>query len=211
MKPGGSELIATNISDVKEAASKAISAIMTQQKVQNNLETESKVWLLQTMCRSMEIITISTACPPCTLNVVKHNFCKNEIIIVRNEGSRKMSKLASTIKGIFRSRNRMSKRRSGEATYSSNSNKAPVCWFFQYLLPSWVGFTLRLFMETAPYSSSWLLTHGGKMAAAVPDLRTHHRLRKGRTFLLVAPIEERESFSFPEALEKVFLWFGASD
>lgn len=85
-----------------------------------------------------------------------------------------------------------------------------MCWFFQSLSPSWVGFTLRLYMEMAPCSSSQLLTHGGKMAATVPDLRTHHHPRKEKTFLLVASMEERGSF-FQEALEKVFFWFGVSD
>lgn len=65
-------------------------------------------------------------------------------------------------------------------------------------------------MEMAPRGSSQLVTHGSKVAAAVPDLRTHHHPRKERTFLLVASTEERESF-FQEALEKVFFWFGVSD
>ena len=85
----------------QSSSSQAITTITTQQKPLANLEMENKIWLLRTRCRSGEITPISTARPSRTFKVVKHNSCENEIMLARNEGARKRSKLASTIKGIF--------------------------------------------------------------------------------------------------------------
>ena len=85
----------------QNSSSQAITAITTQQKPLANLEMEKKTWLLQPRCRSGEVTPISTARPSRPFKVVKHNFRENEIMLVRNEGARKMSKLASTIKGII--------------------------------------------------------------------------------------------------------------
>lgn len=51
------------------------------------------------MCRSAEIITIAMVCPPCTFKVVKHSCSKNEIALVKNEGTRKKQQSSLNNKG----------------------------------------------------------------------------------------------------------------
>lgn len=108
----------------------------------------------------------------------------------------------------------MSKQRSGEPFLSRNSSKVPRCWFFWPPIPSFVGFTLRLYMERAPQGSSWHSTHGGKWLQPFQTwcFRTHHHPRKGRTLLLVVSMEERKR-PLPRSPRKAFpvvwwLWPG---
>ena len=62
--------------------------------------------------------------------------------------------LVSTLKAVFWFMIWMSKRRLGEAFYSSNSNEAPRGGVFWLPVPSWVGLTLGLSVVTAPDSST---------------------------------------------------------
>lgn len=75
-------------------------------------------------------------------------------------------------------------------------------------LPSSSGSSWRQLPRAAP--SSRLMVAKWLQQFRTSCSRTHHHPRKGRTFPLVASMEERESFFFTETLEKVFLWFGGS-